>query len=51
MDNEELKTTQTPSENSYTPRPLWQRILAWIGLGLFVAFIVMYYIHILRGGR
>lgn len=51
MENEELEQTQTPSEETYKPRPLWQRILAWIGLALFVAFVAMYYIHMLRGGR
>lgn len=34
----------------YTPRPLWQRITAWIALMLFIAVILMYYINIMRGG-
>ncbi len=38
------------SQPAYTPRPAWQVWAARIGLLLFVAMIVMYYIHMMRGG-
>lgn len=31
-----------PSE-TYTPRPLWQRIGAWIGIGLVLAASCVYF--------
>ena len=34
----------------YVPRPMWQRILAWIGVVVFVLVIIMYYINMMRGG-
>ena len=37
-------------EQPYTPRPKWQVWAARIGLVLFVAMIIMYYIHMMRGG-
>lgn len=44
---EELsETPDTPS----VPRPLWQRIGAWICLVAFICLIIMYYINIMRGG-
>ena len=45
--NEELKQ---PQETGYTPRPAWQVWAARIGLAVFIAFLVMYYLNILRGG-
>ena len=38
------------SEIGYVPRPAWQVWAARIGLAIFVALIVMYYINISRGG-
>ena len=35
----------------YVPRPMWQVWLARIGLVLFIAVVIMYYIHMFRGGR
>ena len=35
----------------YKPRPFWQVWGARIGLVLFVAVVIMYYINIARGGR
>ena len=51
MENEELNDL-TPEEEqpSYTPRPVWQIWLARIGLVLFIAMLILYYIHMLRGG-
>ena len=37
-------------ETGYTPRPTWQVWAARIGLAVFLAFLVMYYLNILRGG-
>ena len=37
-------------EAVYVPRPAWQVWAARIGLAVFVALIVMYYINISRGG-
>ena len=37
-------------EAGYTPRPAWQVWAARIGLAVFLIFLVMYYINILRGG-
>ena len=54
--NPELEEENIPEEEAvqessgYQPRPLWQRIGAWIGLVLFVMVIIMYYINIMRGG-
>ena len=58
MENENRETPgqETPAEellqegSGYTPRPLWQRIAAWVGLILFLLVILMYYINIMRGG-
>ena len=41
---EEIETT------GYTPRPAWQVWAARIGLVIFVIFLVLYYMNILRGG-
>ena len=43
-----VEAEQTPAP--YVPRPLWQRILAWIGVVVFVLLILMYYINMMRGG-
>ena len=44
---DEIKETQ---ESGYTPRPAWQVWAARIGLVVFLIFLVMYYMNILRGG-
>ena len=38
-----------PQDSGYTPRPRWQVILARIGLAVFLAFLIMYYIIWFRG--
>ena len=53
MENENIP--QTPEEETtetavYTPRPLWQRVLAWIALALFLVVVAGYYVNIFRGG-
>lgn len=51
MENEELKDMNPEEEQQpYTPRPKWQVWIARIGLVLFIAMIIMYYIHMMRGG-
>ncbi len=47
VENQEFEQEQ---EQMYTPRPAWQVWAARIGLVLFVAVIIMYYIHMMRGG-
>lgn len=61
MENEEKLPQENPTpeeipseaseQTPYTPRPLWQRIGAWVCLVIFIALILMYYINIMRGGR
>jgi hypothetical protein len=43
---------QFPEEElqGYTPRPVWQVVLAWVCLVLFVGLIAMYLVNIARGG-
>ena len=51
MENEELNDLPPEEEQqAYRPRPRWQVWVARIGLVLFVAMLIMYYIHMLRGG-
>lgn len=51
---EEMKETEvveTEMEKpAYQPRPVWQRVLAWIGLVIVVVSVILYYIHIANGG-
>jgi hypothetical protein len=50
----EEKDLQSPIEEQpaapYEPRPAWQRVLAWIGVGIVVLGVILYYYHIARGG-
>ena len=48
MDEERVDIPQ--EEERYIPRPRWQVWAARIGLLIFVIFLVMYYMNILRGG-
>ena len=41
------ETEAFEEETGYTPRPLWQRIGAWICLVAFICLIIMYYINII----
>jgi hypothetical protein len=47
MDEEILETEE---QSGYTPRPKWQVIAAWAALAVFVAFLIMYYTNVFRGG-
>ena len=58
MEKNQLHEEQIPEQEElqeempkYVPRPMWQVWLARIGLVLFIALIIMYYIHMFRGGR
>lgn len=52
MEEERLQDTpEEQSVSSYQPRPTWQRVLAWIGLGIVVLGVILYYYHIASGGR
>ena len=44
---DELNETQ---KAGYVPRPAWQVWAARIGLAVFIAFLVMYYLNVFRGG-
>ena len=37
-------------EEGYVPRPKWQVWAARLGLVIFIAFLIMYYILFFRGG-
>lgn len=53
MDDMQMQPEQEQEQEQevYVPRPMWQVWLARVALVLFVALIVMYYIHMMRGGR
>ena len=49
--SEQEKDLQLPEEETnYTPRPMWQVWAARLGLVVFIAFLIMYYILFFRGG-
>ena len=48
MENEEEILSE--EQNNYVPRPRWQVWLARIGLVVFIAFLIGYYILWFRGG-
>lgn len=51
MEEKDLhEITQEQPESTYTPRPRWQRVLAWIGVGIMILGVILYYYHIARGG-
>ena len=55
MENNELELEQEQQELPELPhepvdRPVWQRALAWIALAIFLGFLFMYYMNILRSG-
>ena len=49
--DQDMQPEEQPQVEPYKPRPGWQVWLARIGLVVFIAFLVMYYMNILRGGR
>ena len=46
---EEIKTEEVQPE--YKPRPIWQVWGARVLLVVFIAFLIMVYVNIMRGGR
>ncbi len=51
LEEENIPMQEESQEGAgYQPRPLWQRIGAWVGLILFIAVLIMYYVNIMRGG-
>ena len=49
MEDERIEAT--PEEQTgYRPRPAWQVWAARIGLVVFIAFLIMYYIAVAGGG-
>ena len=47
--NDEIE--QAEEQPLYVPRPKWQIWGAWLVLGIFVLYLIMYYTNIFRGGR
>ena len=47
MDEEQLEMEE---KQSYQPRPVWQVVLAWIGVGIMAVSIALYYWQIATGG-
>jgi hypothetical protein len=51
IDNPEIETIEEENQApAYTPRPKWQIVLAWIGVAIMAASIIMYYWQIANGG-
>ena len=50
MDEQRNERNEETTPSGYTPRPAWQVWAARIGLAVFIAFLVLYYINIFRGG-
>ena len=51
MENEHLDTPNTEEEKEvYAPRPLWQIIAAWIGVGIVAIAFILYLINIATAG-
>ena len=49
LDEQNQVPIPAEEEKKYTPRPAWQVWAARIGLVIFVAFLVMFYMKIARG--
>ena len=51
MEEKDLQEiTEEQQASTYEPRPVWQRVLAWIGVGIMIVGVILYYYHIARGG-
>lgn len=50
MEEELEEEEEAAPAQQYVPRPRWQVWLARVGLILFVLMILLYHIHIMRGG-
>ena len=49
LDEQNQVPIPAEEEKKYTPRPAWQVWAARIGLVIFVAFLVMFYMKVARG--
>ena len=47
---ENREMTPETEENVYKPRPKWQVWAARIGLVIMIICVILYYLHIFRGG-
>ena len=47
---ENRETTPETEENAYKPRPQWQVWAARVGLVIMIICVILYYLHIFRGG-
>jgi hypothetical protein len=46
----EDSTPEVQEAPAYKPRPAWQIGAAWVGLAIVITGVILYYIHIARGG-
>ena len=46
----DIQEEMLPPQEKYIPRPLWQIILAWLGLGLIVGLLILQFALMLKGG-
>ena len=44
--NAEEAKPQAPQQESYKPRPVWQIVAAWIGVGIMALGFALYCCHI-----
>ncbi len=56
IENEEVETAEISAEEvlkkeSYTPRPKWQIVAAWIGVAIVAVGFILYCWQIAGGGR
>ncbi len=52
MDDEmERQLPEEETRDVYHPRPRWQICAAWVGLGIMILCVILYYWHIASGGR
>ncbi len=49
--NEQEMPEVQPAPEGYKPRPAWQVWAARLGLVIFIAFLIVYYLIYFRGGR
>ena len=49
LDEQNMQSNPPEEEKKYTPRPAWQVWAARIGLVVFIAFLVIFYINVSRG--
>ena len=50
MDEKRNENPEQEQQPRYVPRPAWQVWAARVGLVLFILFLIMYYMNVLRGG-